>query len=141
MTFDLHPRLSNLNPTKMNKPKQTQRKKAHNPTHSFNLSLTQQVNSAIHDTRTGKMQSLYAKRHRSPETTTESNKKPKVWNPKDQAQAPVRKSTFPARSLKKDLADSKFDIDSQLDEDRKKVDEAIRTAKTPEQCCRVFKSG
>ena len=79
------------------------------------------------------MQTPYTKRQRSPEQDMESNKKTKVWDPKNQAQAPVRKSAFPARSLDSKVTSNKVDIDAQLDEDQRKVDEAIKTAKTPEQ--------
>ena len=59
------------------------------------------------------MQAMFAKRARSPETTIGSSKKPKTWNPRDHAQAPVRKIPFPTQSLSKDL-ESKPDIASKL---------------------------
>ena len=56
-----------------------------------------------------------SKRLRSPEAATDSGKKPKTWNPRDQAQVPVRKCPFPTKSLDKETKQK-----NKLDRDRGK---------------------
>ena len=83
---------------------------------------------------------MFAKKHRSPKTSTGNGQRPKTWNPRDLAQAPVRKATFPAKTLEKDIDSKDRDIDKEIEEDQRQINEAIRTAKTPEQLKRARKA-
>ena len=73
-------RLSNPNPTKMNKPKQTQEQKAHRPSLAIKTSFAQHTPLVNNDPLSGKMQTPNTKRHRSPEQDMDANKKPKAWD-------------------------------------------------------------
>ena len=58
----------------------------------------------------------------------DSGKKPKAWNPRDQAQVPVRKCPFPTKSLDNK---PKSKIDRDIAEDEKQIEQACLLYTSP----------